>query len=37
MRIDLDRIRAQLPETNTYMGLNKRTAGLLTQLEAGYG
>ena len=35
MRIDLDRIRAQLPETNTYMRLNKRTAGLLTQMEAG--
>ena len=35
VRIDLDHIRAQLPETKTYMGLNKRTAGLLTQLEAG--
>jgi hypothetical protein len=35
VRIDLDRIRAQLPETKTYMQLNKRTAGLLTQLEAG--
>lgn len=35
VRIDLDRIRAQLPETKTYMRLNKQTAGLLTQAEAG--
>jgi len=35
VRIDVDRIRAALPETRTYERLNAQTAGLLTQLEAG--
>lgn len=35
VRVDLDYIRSQLPETKTYNWLNRRTAGVLTQLEAG--
>ena len=35
VRIDLDAIRAQLPETRELMVANPQTAGLLTQQEAG--
>ncbi|KAL1530289.1 hypothetical protein AB1Y20_001200 [Prymnesium parvum] len=35
VRIDMDRIRAELPETSTYMRIDKRIVGSMTQLEAG--
>ena len=35
VRIDMDRIRSSLPETAAYVRLDKRTAGAMTQQEAG--
>eukprot|EP00966_Prymnesium_polylepis_P198864 4608959-Prymnesium_polylepis.1 len=35
VRIDMDRIREALPETAAYVRLDKRSAGKMTQKEAG--